>query len=367
MEFKEDSDEETVINNNMDSNDTESLSIVEETPPTPIRDEKSLSNEEYNLIDAIATEIPGLEILRNSTDIEEIIELIYDTTLINREAFLQIKKILIGSSEVIKLLSSKEIPQIDRLLTANKADADMIFQCKTKLSRLDKQSQTSYRPTWQIYGEEFEKIARRTVLNKYLFKGEKAFMTTGTILYDLKMGLASTPDFLVIDLKNNNLNYVLPDSYVSKRKTLPIILKPQLREEFEAKRSILSFSSPKTVVETTKEISPTFLTVINQSSEYLYYSMLKRADVEGIGECKTSILTAKQYSAFLELFPEYKTKKKTLVEHLFKETKPKYICDSFMSIKEHRAQPKIKGINDDLIQKIENCTNDSEWLYYVWG
>lgn len=41
------------------------------------------------------------------------------------------------------------------------------------------------------------------------------------------MGLASTPDFLVIDLKNNNLNYVLPDSYVSKRKTLPIILKPQ--------------------------------------------------------------------------------------------------------------------------------------------
>lgn len=122
----------------MDSNDTESLSIVEETPPTPIRDEKSLSNEEYNLIDAIATEIPGLEILRNSTDIEEIIELIYDTTLINREAFLQIKKFLIGSSEVIKLLSSKEIPQIDRLLTANKADADMIFQCKPKLSRLDK-------------------------------------------------------------------------------------------------------------------------------------------------------------------------------------------------------------------------------------
>lgn len=40
--------------------------------------------------------------------------------------------------------------------------------------------------------------------------------------------------------------------------------------------------------------------------------MLKRADVEGIGECKTSILTAKQYSAFLELFPEYKTQKKNI-------------------------------------------------------
>ena len=329
----------------------------------------SLTENELKLISELSRNVTGLELLTEFDRREDVIEKIYDVTNTNREAFLGIKKYFFGAKEALGALKTKDRPYTDHMLKNAHIDLETNMKLKKKSIDLDKQTHSNYQPSWQVYGEQFEVSCRNDILNRTLYKGKTAFMRGGTIAYSLENNLSSTPDYISINLDENPLNAVLPEDFCKKiRNALPVLLKPKINEDDDdnSGEDDVENNEQKAKESTGDAVKTEVVKVINQFTRSLNYSEISRARIDGVGECKTSMMNKAQKKAFDELYADYVINKRSLVDHLLLDTKPNYIHQSFVTKASNRRSTAVKGISDDLITALEDCCRHTRWLLYSW-
>ena len=366
--------------------------VKEDKDECAIRPISSDKEKQRAVVNMIAKYIDCLQDITNeSLSNNDIIGMIYDSSIDDKSVFLSLKAHLFGSTDVVGAIlpRRKTTEKPLRMLHLESKEGYFSENQSKKIVKLTadtkKQLKMSQPPQWAVYGNVFEESTRH-VINR-VYRNKFVAFSSGTLIWDLGNCLSSTPDYLLIETEGNPLNEKLRQLPGFKNKKIPVILQPRKDNDYDTtmteKKDLLDYTLAlkdlnvdevvdKAIGSSSSSDIPDKIIIfkdgskaelVKPSTDKMTYSKLERARIIGVGECKTNVMSEEQLTSYRKLL---KLGNEVDLVDIFESTKTAWILDSFIHKDTKRRSKSLPRVGSELTKELNECFRNSSWTLYDW-